>query len=326
MRPTIFVTQPIAEGALARLREVGEVELNPDPLHIITKPELMAALRMAEYLVCLLHDTIDAEVIAASPRLKLIASMAIVPAGVDVAAATARRIPVTTIPPLVTEATADLHWALLLAVARRVVEADQALRSGIFPGGQSAHLVGADVHGQTLGIIGLGRIGGAVARRARGFGMRILYTKRHRLEGTVESSLGLTYVSLDDLLRESHFVSVNVALTPETVHLIGPRELSLMRPSAFLINTARGPVVDEQALVEALRSGTIAGAALDVFEQEPRVEPGLLKLPNVVLTPHLGSAARGTRARIAAIVADNVVAAIQGRRPPNVYNPEVYAG
>lgn len=326
MRPAIFVTQPIAEGALARLREVGEVELNPDPLHIITKPELMAALRMAEYLVCLLHDTIDAEVIAASPRLKLIASMAIVPAGVDVAAATARRIPVTTIPPLVTEATADLHWALLLAVARRVVEADQALRSGIFPGGQSAHLVGADVHGQTLGIIGLGRIGGAVARRARGFGMRILYTKRHRLEGTVESSLGVTYVSLDDLLRESHFVSVNVALTPETVHLIGPRELGLMRPSAFLINTARGPVVDEKALVEALRSGTIAGAALDVFEQEPRVEPGLLKLPNVVLTPHLGSAARGTRARIAAIVADNVVAAIQGRRPPNVYNPEVYAG
>lgn len=326
MRPTIFVTQPIPEGALARLREVGEVELNPDPLHIITKPELMAALRMAEYLVCLLHDTIDAEVIAASPRLKLIASMAIVPAGVDVAAATARRIPVTTIPPLVTEATADLHWALLLAVARRVVEADQALRSGIFPGGQSAHLVGADVHGQTMGIIGLGRIGEAVARRARGFGMRILYTKRHRLDATVESSLGLTYVSLDALLRESHFVSVNVVLTPATVHLIGPRELSLMRPSAFLINTARGPVVDEKALVEALRSGTIAGVALDVFEQEPRVEPELLKLPNVVLTPHLGSAARGTRARIAAIVADNVVAAIQGRRPPNVYNPEVYAG
>ncbi|MBI2468839.1 MAG: D-glycerate dehydrogenase [Candidatus Rokubacteria bacterium] len=326
MRPAIFVPQPIPEGALARLREVGEVELNPDPLHIITKPELMAALRRAEYLVCLLHDRIDAEVIAASPRLKLIACMAIVPAGVDVAAATARRIPVTTIPPLVTEATADLHWALLLAVARRVVEADQALRAGIFPGGQSAHFVGADVHGQTLGIIGLGRVGQAVARRARGFGVRILYTKRHRLEATEEASLGVTYVSLDDLLRESHFVCVNVALTPETVHLIGPRELSLMRPSAFLINTARGPVVDEKALVEALQRGTIAGAGLDVFEQEPRVEPGLLKLPNVVLTPHLGSAARGTRARIAAIVADNVVAAIEGRRPPNVYNPEVYAG
>jgi len=325
MPPAIFVTQPIADGALARLREVGAVELNPDPLHIITKPELLAALPRTEYLVCLLHDRIDAEVIAAGPRLKLIASMAIIPAGVDVAAATARRIPLTTIPPLVTEATADLHWALLLAVARRVVEADHGLRSGVFPGGQSAHFVGADVHGQTLGIVGFGRIGEAVARRARGFGMRILYTKRHRLEATAEAALGLTYAGLDDLLRASDFVSVHAALSAETVHLIGARELSLMRPSAFLVNTARGPIVDEKALVDALRSGTIAGAGLDVFEQEPRVEPGLLGLPNVVLTPHLGSAARGTRERIAAIVADNVVAVIEGRRAPNVYNPEVYA-
>jgi glyoxylate reductase len=326
MRPAIFVTQPIPEDALARLREVGDVELNPDPLHVISKAELMAALRRAEYLVCLLHDTIDAEAIGASPHLKLIASMAIIPAGVDVAAATARRIPVTTIPPLVTEATADLHWALLLAVARRVVEADRALRAGVFPGGQSVHFVGADVHGQTLGVVGLGRIGEAVARRARGFGMRILYTKRQPLAAALESSLGVSYVGLDDLLRQSDFVSVHVPLRPETVHLIGARELGLMRRSAFLINTARGPIVDETALVNALRSGTIAGAGLDVFEQEPRVEPALLMLPNVVLTPHLGSAARQTRARIAAIVVDNVVAAVQGRRPPNVYNPQVYAG
>lgn len=324
MRPAIFVTQPIPEGALARLRDLGDVELNPDPLHIITRSELAAALESAEYLVCLLHDTVDGELIAASPRLKLIASMAIVPAGVDVAAATARRIPVTTIPPLVTEATADLHWALLLTVARRVVEADQALRAGVFPGGQSARFVGVDVHGRTLGIVGLGRIGEAVARRARGFGMRILYTKRRRLEPAAESALGASHASLETLLRESDFVSVNVALSPETVHLIGARELGLMRRSAFLINTARGPIVDEKALVDALRSGTIAGAALDVFEQEPRVEPGLLGLANVVLTPHLGSAAAGTRARIADIVVDNVVAAIEGRRPPNVYNPEAY--
>jgi glyoxylate reductase len=325
MGPAIFVTQPIAEGALSRLREAGEVELNPDPLHIVTKAELLAAVRRAEYLVCLLHDRVDGEVIGAADRLKLIASMAIVPAGVDVAAATARGIPVTTIPPLVTEATADLHWALLLAVARRVVEADRALRSGVFPGGQSAHFVGADVHGQTLGIVGLGRIGEAVARRARGFGMQILYTKRRRLERAAEASLGVTYASLDDLLRASDFVSVHVPLEPQTVHLIGARELALMRPTAFLVNTARGPVVHEKALVDALRSGTIAGAALDVFEEEPWVEPGLLTLPNVVLTPHLGSAARGTRARIAAVVADNVVAAIEGRRPPNVWNPEVFA-
>jgi glyoxylate reductase len=324
VRPPIFVTQPIAEGALDRLRAVGEVRLNPDALHILTRSELMDGVRGAEYLVCLLHDAVDAAVIGAAPRLRLIASMAIVPAGVDVAAATARGIPVTTIPPLVTEATADLHWALLLAVARRVVEADRALRDGVFPGGQSAHFVGADVHGQTLGIVGLGRIGEAVARRARGFGMRILYTRRRRLEPAAEAALGVAYRGLDDLLRESDFVSVHVALTPETVHLIGARELGLMRPSAYLVNTARGPIVDEKALVDALRRRTIAGAALDVFEQEPHVEPGLLELPTVVLTPHLGSAARGTRARIADIVADNVVAAIEGRRPPNVYNPDVY--
>jgi glyoxylate reductase len=324
VKPPIFVTQPIAGGALDRLRAVGEVTLNPDALHILTRAELLAGVREAEYLVCLLHDRVDAEVIGAGSRLRMIASMAIIPASVDIAAATARGIPVTTIPPLVTEATADLHFALLLAVARRVVEGDRALRQGIFPGGQSAHFVGGDVHGQTLGIVGLGRIGEAVARRARGFGMRILYTKRRRLEPAAEAALGVTYASLDDLLRESDFVSVHAALMPETVHLIGARELALMRPSAYLVNTARGPIVDEKALVDALRGRTIAGAALDVFEQEPHVEPGLIDLPTVVLTPHLGSAARGTRARIADIVADNVIAVIEGRRPPNVYNPEVY--
>ncbi|MEK7839523.1 MAG: NAD(P)-dependent oxidoreductase, partial [candidate division NC10 bacterium] len=245
MPATIFVTQPVPESAAARLRGLGAVEMNPDPLHMVTKAELTAALQRNEYLVCLLHDRVDAEVIAASPRLRLIASMAITPAGVDVAAATARRIPVTTIPPLVTEATADLHWALLLAVARRVVESDRGLRAGLFPGSQSVYFVGGEVHGKTLGIIGLGRIGEAVVRRAQGFGMRVLYTKRQRLAPEREATLGAAYRSLDDLLRESDFVSVHVALTPDTVHLIGPRELGLMRPSAFLVNTARGPIVDE---------------------------------------------------------------------------------
>ncbi|MBI4589679.1 MAG: D-glycerate dehydrogenase [Candidatus Rokubacteria bacterium] len=325
MAPRIFVTQPIPETALARLREVGDVEMNPDPLHITTKSELQAALTRNEYLVCLLHDRVDREVIEGSPRLKLIASMAIVPAGVDVAAATARGIPVTTIPPLVTGATADLHWALLLAVARRVVEADRAVRSGLFPGGQSLYFVGGEVHGKTLGIVGLGQIGEAVARRAQGFAMRILYTKRHRLDAPREDSLGVVYRPLDDLLRESDFVSLNVALTAETVHLIGRRELALMRPSAFLVNTARGPVLDEKALVDALEEKRIAGAALDVYEHEPLVEPRLLTLPNVVLTPHIGSAALDTRVWIADVVADNVIAVIRGRRPPNLYNPEVYA-
>ena len=324
LTPRIFLTQPVPESAAARLRGLGAVEMNPDPLHMVTKAELIAALQRNEYLVCLLHDRVAAEVIAASPRLRLIASMAITPAGVDVAAATARRIPVTTIPPLVTEATADLHWALLLAVARRVVESDRGLRTGLFPGSQSLYYVGGEVHGKTLGIIGLGRIGEAVVRRAQGFGMRVLYTKRQRLAPEREATLGAAYRSLDDLLRESDFVSVNVALTPDTVHLIGPRELGLMRPSAFLVNTARGPIVDEQALVHALESGQIAGAALDVFEHEPRVEPGLIALPNVVLTPHIGSAARDTREQIAGIVTDNVAAVIEGRRPPNLYNPEIY--
>jgi glyoxylate reductase len=320
----IFVTQPIPKNALARLREVGSVEINSDSTHIITKSELIDALKRNDYLFCLLHDRVDAEVINSNPNLKLIASMAITPAGIDVAAATARRIPVTAVPPFVTEATADLHWALLLTVARRVVEGDRALRSGIFPGSQSMHFVGGEVNGKTLGIVGLGAIGEAVARRARGFDMRILYTKRHRLDEAREATLGVEYRSLDDLLKESNFVSVNVALSPDTVHLIGERELSLMRPSAYLVNTARGQIVDEKALVRALAEKRIAGAALDVYEREPLVEQGLIDLANVVLTPHLGSAAIVTRERVSDIVVDNIVAVIEGRRPPNLYNPEIY--
>ena len=324
MSPKIFVTQPIPEKALARLREFGSVELNPDSAHIITKAELITALRRNDYLFCMLHDRVDTEVINAGPNLKLIASMAITPAGIDVAAATARRIPVTRVAPFVTEATADLHWALLLAVARRLVEGDRALRCGVFPGSQSMHFVGGEVNGKTLGIVGLGAIGEAVARRAQGFRMRILYTKRHRLEETRETALGVAYRSLDDLLKESDFVSINAALSPETVHLIGDRELHVMQPSAYLVNTARGPIVDEKALVRALEEKRIAGAALDVYENEPAVEPGLINLPNVVLTPHLGSAAFDTRDRIAGIVVENIVAVIEGRRPPNLFNPEIY--
>lgn len=303
---------------------MGTVEINFDSTRIIGKPELIDALKRNDYLFCLLHDLVDAEVINSNPNLKLIASMAITPAGVDVATATARRIPVTAVPPYVTEATADLHWALLLAVARRVVEGDRALRAGVFPGSQSTHFVGGDVNEKTLGIVGLGSIGEAVARRARGFGMRILYTKRRRLDETREAALGVEYRNLDDLLKEADFVSINAALSPETIHLIGDRELSLMRPSAYLVNTARGPIVDEKALVRALEEKRIAGAALDVYEHEPLVEPGLIKLLNVVLTPHLGSAAIDTRARVAQIVVDNIGAVVEGRRPPNIFNPEIY--
>lgn len=324
-RPRVLITQPIPASALDRLRAVAEVEMGEDSGQIMSRAELLERVRRAECLFHLMHDAVDAEVVAAGQGLRVIASMAIVPVTVDVAAATARRIPVTTIPPIVTEATADLHWALLLAVARRVVEADGALRRGVFPGSQSQHFAGASVHGKTLGIIGLGRIGRAVARRAEGFDMRILYTKRSRLAEAEERDLGVAYVPLDDLLRQADFVSLNAAFTRETYHLIGARELSLMQPTAFLVNTARGPMVDEAALVEALRSRRIGGAGLDVYEGEPRVHPDLLSLDRVVLTPHLGSAVGELRERMAHIVVDNILAVIRGERPPNLYNPEVYA-
>jgi glyoxylate reductase len=323
-RLRVYLTQPVAAHALARLREAADVTMNDDPLHMVTRDELIAGVRDADVLFCLLHDRVDAAVLDAGMRLRLIASMAITPANLDVAAATARGVPVTVIPPLVTEATADVTFALLLAVARRVVEADRLLRSGVFPGAQSAHLVGGAVHGKGLGIIGLGAIGTAVARRARGFGMRVLYTKRHRLAPSEERERGVEFAPLDRLLAESDFVSVHALQTPETRHLIGEPQLRRMKPTAYLINTARGPLLDEAALVAALRSHWIAGAGLDVYEQEPSVSPGLLDLANVVLTPHIGSAEQDTREVIAGVVVDNILAYARGERPPNVFNPEVY--
>jgi glyoxylate reductase len=312
------------EPALVRLREAGRVELNPNSEHIMRAAELRKAVQRADVLVCLQHNDVDASVIDANPGLRLVASMAIEPASIDVRHATARGIPVTTIPPLVTEATADLHWGLLLAVARRIPESERALRRGVFPGAQSLRFVGGEVHGKTLGIVGIGRVGKAIAQRAAGFGMRVLYADRVRLAPSEEAALGVAYRPLDDLLGEADFVSVSVTLTPETVHLIGRRELALMRATTYLVNTSRGPVVDEKVLAEALGKGQIAGAALDVYEEEPRVEPALLGLKNVVLTPHIGSGGWDTRLRIAHVVVDNVVAVLSGRRPPNLYNPEVW--
>jgi len=326
MRPRIFITQPIARTAIERLQKLADVEWNRDAVHLLSKDELIAAVRERDILFCLLPDRVDAEVIEASPGLRMIATMKITPPDIDVAAATARRIPVTVIPPLVTEATADLHFGLLLAVARRMIEGDRLVRSGIFPGGQSMHLEGAGVSGKTIGLVGGGgRIGRAVARRAHGFSMRTLYWGPRRITEADERELDLTYVPLDQLLAESDFVSVHAPLKAETHHLIGARELRLMKPSAFLINTARGPIVDEQALVDALTERRIAGAGLDVFEREPHVEEALLAMPNVVLTPHLGSAVAELREMMAHVVVDNIVAVLEGRRPPNCWNPEIYA-
>ena len=325
MRSSVFITQPIAHSATERLRSMADVEWNPDATHTLTKNELCAAVRKHDILFCLLQDRVDSDVIAANAGLRAVASMKITPSDIDVAAATARRIPVTVVPPIVTEATADMHFALLLAVARRVVEGDRLMRDGVFPGAQSMHLMGAGVWGKTIGLIGGGgRIGRAVARRARGFSMRTLYWGPRRIPEVDERELDLVYVSLDRLLAESDFVSVHAPLKPETVHLIGARELALMKPGAFLVNTARGPIVDERALVDALAKARIAGAALDVFEREPQVEARLLAMSNVVLTPHLGSAVVEVREALANVVVDNIVALIEGRQPPNCWNPEIY--
>ena len=325
MRPRIFITQPVADSAVQRLRAVADVELNPDTLHIATKAELLAKVPQLDILFCLLHDKVDRDIIAAGTRLRAIASMKITPSDIDVPEATARRIPVTVIAPIVTEATADIHFALLLAVARRVVEGDQLVRAGVFPGAQSAHLLGVWVHGKTIGLIGGGgRIGKAVAKRAQGFSMRCLYWTPRRKPEAEERAAGLEYVPYDRLLAESDFVSVHAPLNPETRHLVGERELRLMKPTAFLVNTARGPIVDEEALVQALAEKRIAGAGLDVYENEPRVHPALLTMQNVVLTPHLGSAVKELRESMANVVVDNILAVLDGREPPNCWNPEIY--
>jgi glyoxylate reductase len=324
-RPRVFVTQPIAKSALDRIKAVADVAVNDDGSRILAKEALLKGVTGCEFLLPLMHDKIDRSVIAANPDLLAIASMAITPTDIDTEEATRRGIVVTTAPPLVTEATADLCFGLMIAIARRIIEGDKLVRRGVFPGGQSNHLLGGGVSGKTLGLIGGGgRIGAAVARRARGFQMKVLYWSPRRKPPEVERQLDVSYTPLDELLRRSDFVSVHSPLRPETRGQIGPSELALMKPTAFLINTSRGPIVDEVALVEALQRGRIAGAALDVFAREPEVTPALLNMTNVVLTPHLGSAVVETREAMANAVADSLLALIEGRRPPNIYNPEVF--
>jgi glyoxylate reductase len=320
----IFVTQPVFESALARLRAIADVRSNPDSRQVLPRDQLIDGVRGCDILFSLLHDRIDREVIVANPELRAVASMSITPDNIDVAAATARGIPVTVVPALAVESTADTHFALLLAVARRVLEGDQLVRGGLFPGSQSNYLLGSGVHGKTIGLVGgRGRIGRAVAARAKGFSMRILYCGPRPMEKAEEEALGAVYVPLDRLLAEADFVSLHPSLTDETRHMIDARALALMKPTAFLINTARGAVVDEAALIKALTEKRIAGAGLDVFENEPDVNPALARLPNVTVTPHLGSAVFEVREAMANAVVDNIVALLEGRQPPNIVNPEV---
>jgi glyoxylate reductase len=321
-RPRIFVTWPIEPEARAILERVGTVETSPTEQEL-APAELARRVAGCHAIVAMGAHPVPEPAIAGARALRVIAVAAAGYNLIDVAAATRRGVLVTHTPGVLTETTADLAWALMLAVARRLPEADRFVRAGRWTGVYWSLMMGADVHGATLGIVGLGRIGRAVARRAQGFGMRVLYHRRTR-DPEAEQALGAEYRTLADLLREADFVVLAVPLTAETRHLIGAAELARMKPTAFLVNVARGPVVDEAALVEALRTGRIAGAGLDVFEDEPTLHPGLLELENVALTPHIGSASRATRRRMATLAAENCAAALEGRRPPNLVNPEAW--
>jgi len=284
---------------------------------------LLREVQEVDGLLCLLTDAVDDKVIAAGRKLRVISNYAVGYDNVDVAAATARGIMVCNTPGVLTETTADLAWTLLMAAARRIVEADAHLRGGEWKSWSPQLMLGQDIHGATLGLVGLGRIGEAVARRARGFGMRLLYADAAR-KPEVEAACRAEFVDLETLLRTADFVSLHTPLTEETRHLIGAEQLSWMKPTAVLINTSRGPVVDQQALAEVLREGRIFAAGLDVFESEPiPTDDPLLELDNVILLPHIASASVATRTKMANMAADNLIDGLGGQRPTNLVNPEV---
>jgi len=322
---SVYVTRKVPEAGIAVLRDHGvRVDVNPHD-RALTREELLSAVGGRHGIVSMLSDTIDDEVLAAAgPQCKVFANYAVGFNNIDVAAATRRRILVTNTPDVLTETTADLAWALMLGIARRIVESDRFFRTGRWDGWGPMQFLGHDIHGATLGVIGAGRIGTAVATRASGFRMRVYYVDA--ADNDALDRIGARRVDLETALRESDFVSLHVPLVGETRHLIGRRELAMMKPTAYLVNTSRGPVVDEAALVEALRARRIAGAGLDVYEHEPSPAPGLTERDNVVCIPHLGSATEATRARMATMAAENVIAALTGRRPPNLVNPEALTG
>lgn len=312
MPKSILVSNVLPQEALALIP--GDVQVDyhasDEPL---SKADLVARLRGKDGLICHIISAIDDDVLAASPGLRVVSNVAVGFNNIDVAAARRRSIAVTNTPDVLTETTADFAWTLLMAAARRVVEADHFARSGQWKRWQWDLLWGVDVYGKTLGVVGFGRIGRAVARRALGFNMRVLYTDTMRADAAVERELKASAVDLDTLLRESDFVTLHTLLIPETRHLIGERTLRLMKKTAVLVNAARGPVVDEAALVRALTEGWIAGAGLDVFEEEPKIHPGLLPLRNVTLAPHIASASFDTRVAMASLAVRNCLAVLEGK-------------
>ena len=312
MAKSILISNVLPQEARALIPKDIAVDFN-DSDTPITKTDLIRRLRGKDGLICHIISTIDDEVLAAAPTLKVVSNVAVGFNNIDVAAARQRSVVVTNTPDVLTETTADFAWALLMAAARRVVEADAFVRGGHWQRWQWDLLWGQDVYGKTLGILGFGRIGRAVARRARGFNMRVLYHDTVRCEAAVEREVGATYADPDTVLRESDFVSLHTLFVPETRHLISERTLRQMKKTAILVNAARGPIVDEAALVRALSEGWIAGAGLDVFEEEPKVHPGLLSLKNVVLAPHIASASFDTRLAMATLAVRNCLAVLDGK-------------
>ena len=315
--PTVFLTRVIPDYIMEKIRRHFLLRYNRAD-RPLSKKEILAGIKTADGLISMLSDSIDREVIDAAPRLRMIANYAVGHNNIDLKAAAEREIVVTNTPGVLTETTADLTWALIFAVARRLPEAERLVRSGKWTGWAPTQLLGSDVYGKTLGIIGIGRIGQAVARRAAGFSMRLLYYSRKPLLRREEAALNVSFVPLSRLLKESDFVSLHLPLTNASHHLIDRSALASMKPTAFLINTARGPIVDEKALIRALRERRLAGAGLDVYEGEPMLSPALRKLTNVVLLTHDGSASMETRIRMGERVLENLLAGLSGKRPPNV--------
>ena len=319
----VYVTRPVFDEAIERLGRNVDVEANPED-RILTKQELIERLRDKDGALTLLTDAVDLEVLQSAPKLKVVANFAVGFNNVAIDAATRLGVTVTNTPGVLTETTADFAWALLMAAARHVAEADKFARSGKSWVWGPKMFLGHDVHGKTLGLVGLGRIGQAVARRAAGFNMRVVFHDSESIPEKVIKELGVTRLPLDELLRISDFISLHVPLFEETHHLLNDRTFALMKPNCIVINTSRGPVVDEKALVRAVRNGRIAGAGLDVFEREPEIEPELFGLETVVLAPHIASASHETRLKMCMMAVDNLLAVLKGERPPNLVNTEVW--
>jgi len=314
-KPKILVTRAVPEQGLKMLEAHFDVE-HYDKHTAIPRPLLLKKLKDKDGLLCILTDKVNPELLKAAPKLRAVATFSVGYDHIDVPACSARGVVVTNTPGVLTETTADFTWALLMSAARRVVEGDRFMRAGKYKGWDPMMILGTDVHGKTLGVVGFGRIGQAVARRALGFGMKVLYYDRQRLFPEVEKEYGAEYREFDDLLRQSDFVTLHTVLDQTTHHLIDERAFALMKRSAYLINAARGPIIDEKALVTALRTERIRGAGLDVYELEPKMAAGMAKLPNVVLAPHLASASLETRTKMGVMAAQGLIDALVNKKTP----------